>query len=510
MAAASPPLLAPAAPTPSFLPYSTLQSSPTPTSATSPSADTSPNLPSLTSKEWVVPPRPKPGRKPATDTPPTKRKAQNRAAQRAFRERRAARVGELEEQMKQMEDEEEQRRSILEADIERLQRDVERYSTSLALWVEKCRRLERELASEREAKADLNDTSTVSTEAVPLPPRNNIRHSVHELEPPPQDETLDIPMGCGNCTAATSCQCIDEAFNVLNATTHDAEETPSTKRPHSPVLSGRQKSVKPEPHDELEVDFTAVFSSQAGPSSVPRPPHNTTTSASHDRCGFCQDGTPCICAEMAAESERDRAAATSLHNAALQQLSSSSMRPSINLLAQFTPPPSEGDVASTPKAFEHAPSAANSTPCGSGPGTCTQCRSDPNSTLFCKALHASRSQSVTAPAGCCGGSATSNGCCQKQNTAARTTRSGRVATAAASSEQNTASDAGISLTCADAYTTLSRHPGYERASGDIASWMPKLQATVTATAEKLGGRPAMEIDAANVMSVLKDFDRRFS
>ncbi|SPQ21526.1 30cf1118-da73-4909-86a1-d81a5c66912c [Thermothielavioides terrestris] len=53
----------------------------------------------MTSKEWVIPPRPKPGRKPATDTPPTKRKAQNRAAQRAFRERRAARVGELEEQI---------------------------------------------------------------------------------------------------------------------------------------------------------------------------------------------------------------------------------------------------------------------------------------------------------------------------------------------------------------------------------------------------------------------------
>ena len=57
----------------------------------------------ITSKEWVVPPRPKPGRKPATDTPPTKRKAQNRAAQRAFRERRAARVGELEEQLEELE-----------------------------------------------------------------------------------------------------------------------------------------------------------------------------------------------------------------------------------------------------------------------------------------------------------------------------------------------------------------------------------------------------------------------
>lgn len=36
----------------------------------------------VTSKKWVLPPRPKPGRKPSADVPTTKRKAQNRAAQR--------------------------------------------------------------------------------------------------------------------------------------------------------------------------------------------------------------------------------------------------------------------------------------------------------------------------------------------------------------------------------------------------------------------------------------------
>ena len=43
-----------------------------------------------TSKKWVLPPRPKPGRKPSQDPPAVKRKAQNRAAQKAYRERRAA------------------------------------------------------------------------------------------------------------------------------------------------------------------------------------------------------------------------------------------------------------------------------------------------------------------------------------------------------------------------------------------------------------------------------------
>ncbi|KAI5964862.1 uncharacterized protein KGF55_001933 [Candida pseudojiufengensis] len=59
----------------------------------------------MTSKEWVLPPRPKPGRKPSVDTPASKRKAQNRAAQRAFRERRATRVQELEQKLMEVEKE---------------------------------------------------------------------------------------------------------------------------------------------------------------------------------------------------------------------------------------------------------------------------------------------------------------------------------------------------------------------------------------------------------------------
>lgn len=61
----------------------------------------------VTSREWVLPPRPKPGRKPSVDTPALKRKAQNRAAQRAFRERRATRVQELEQKLLEVEKEKE-------------------------------------------------------------------------------------------------------------------------------------------------------------------------------------------------------------------------------------------------------------------------------------------------------------------------------------------------------------------------------------------------------------------
>jgi hypothetical protein len=113
------------------------------------------NLPTptiVTRKEWVIPPRPKPGRKPATDTPPTKRKAQNRAAQRAFRERRAARVGELEEQLEETNNEHVKRESDLRDQVSRLEADVQRFSGELQSWRLRCETLDRIAEYERKEK----------------------------------------------------------------------------------------------------------------------------------------------------------------------------------------------------------------------------------------------------------------------------------------------------------------------------------------------------------------------
>ncbi|KAI9716158.1 MAG: hypothetical protein M1828_000441 [Chrysothrix sp. TS-e1954] len=57
--------------------------------------DVSPREGAEITGKWTIPARPKPGRKPSIHTPPSRRKAQNREAQRAFRERRAAREDDL-------------------------------------------------------------------------------------------------------------------------------------------------------------------------------------------------------------------------------------------------------------------------------------------------------------------------------------------------------------------------------------------------------------------------------
>lgn len=66
------------------------------------------------------------------------------------------------------------------------------------------------------------------------------------------------------------------------------------------------------------------------------------------------------------------------------------------------------------------------------------------------------------------------------------------------------STGGLTLSCADTFTTLSRHPAFDRANEELEAWMPQL-ATVPGSLE----RTAFEVEAASVMGVLKFFDRRF-
>jgi len=82
---------------------------------------------------------------------------------------------------------------------------------------------------------------------------------------------------------------------------------------------------------------------------------------------------------------------------------------------------------------------------------------------------------------------------------------------------STTSNQSLTLTCADTYTTLSRHPKFSRATDELSTWLPKLQtlpnphdAVVKEGHNHLAARPAMEVEAASVISVLRYFDRRFS
>lgn len=467
----------------------------------------------VTRKEWVIPPRPKPGRKPATDTPPTKRKAQNRAAQRAFRERRAARVGELEEQLEETKEEQQKREGEMRNKITRLEADVQRFSGEVHSWRLRCDTLDRmydyEKREKENALAELaylrKGASTTGTEAVPLPPRH-LRHPVQRAPEPQQyaypqfsspapvfeQEQGPEAIGCGGCTSTDNCACVDQALAMsasgcgkcsMDSHCECLEETikingqanlMDLKRAHSPPADdySDKRQRYSEPSTPLEVDFTAQFSSKPSRPAM----METPIRVSGESCGFCEEGTYCMCAEAAA-----MAAAGRDHENRLPPL-----------LNEVTPPPSDTDMDASlvklpslqPNLMHRssvAPSPSNS--CVNGPGTCQQCQSDPRSGNFCRSLAAMRAAGTAPPDGCCGGNANGGGCCK---------------TAAPAQPPP-------SLSCADTYRTLSTHKGFEQASDEPGSWLGRLHATPPIHQ----GRAPMEVEAASVLDVLKLFDRRF-
>jgi hypothetical protein len=518
---------------------------------TSTMADTNviPPKTSITSKEWVIPPRPKPGRKPATDTPPTKRKAQNRAAQRAFRERRAARVGELEEELEEQREEHERVQQQLHHQIQGLHAEVESLrGQCLALG----ETLERERAERQIMGSELeslrqrmrNDTAGTSSrnesfapqtvQVQSMPTQHPLsRGSLGSNPPEPRNSTSSFPVsqiisppdssssgplraptdttGCGNCSATGPCACVDDVLAnttvdcgkctlgtrcecleaALNGSTATSE-TELKRKPSSSALESEEKRQKADPYPN-EIDFTAMFSSKKKTSVLaPAPPPDPVSTPQlslqpREPCGFCTESSYCLCAAEAAET------------AAAQTLAPMGQQVQ-------TPPPdndpglSPMEVTSTGAIKLPSLSSLNRnsfqttrkpSSCGtSSPGTCAQCLRDPKSGLFCRSLAAKVArESGSSSEGCCGGSGSLGGCCKSGNMSAQDT-----------------SPNGVSLSCAATYQTLSSHPGFEQATDEMETWLLKLKAVPKPAAF---GRTPMDVETASIMSVLKEFDVRF-
>lgn len=339
------------------------------------------------------------------------------------------------------------------------------------------------------------------------------------------DEVLaSAANGCGKCGFGVPCQCLDE---ITNAVTQTQTQTKDLKRSASPSagFSNKRHRSSGGTNTVTETDFTAMFSKRsaaaaasATAASVPVVNSQPETSDGEaptagflplkDQCGFCKEGTYCMCAEAAG-------IATPALSPAAETL------PPISHQTQ-TPPPSEPDILPPPLAMEmtadgavklprrtpnkKAAAAKTSSPsstnggCGSkGPGTCAQCQADPKSGLFCRLMNAKFSREQ---GGCCGGKGGAGGCCKSQKPASAPVQPEKITLPSLPS---------LGLSCAEAYQTLSSHRNFEKAADDISSWLPKLKTTTPeATRERnRTSRQAIEVEAASIMSVLKEFDVRF-
>jgi hypothetical protein len=501
-------------------------------------------------KNWVIPPRPKPGRKPATDTPPTKRKAQNRAAQRAFRERRAARVGELEEQLKETEEERQKRETTMHnqialqsAKISKLEEDVQRFSEEANIWRDRYFELQRKFEDESKEKDAAfmemsylrNGSKATGTNAVPLPPRRQQNPQNNQTAPVMQNEVqTDLsnePRGCGGCTATSSCACLETAMSIatsgcgkctagshcecLDETLKAAEmeitmghelKRPLSTCPASDDIKRPRFSIEQPPHHEI--DFTAQFSQTRPRLMTHRSSQDhlipSSTAAPAESCGFCAEGTYCACAE-----------ALEAPNAVIEAVCENRPAP---LLNEVTPPPSDTDGNSPDVHGVKLPSLHpnhrihHSLQSGSdntatipnllkipakqpysghdstlkGPGSCKQCQEDPRSGLFCRSLAAMRASNGST-------SEMSGDCCGGLN----------AADGGCCRKQDSSSS--LTLSCADTYKTLAIHKKFNQATDDISDWLPKLQTSLPCQT----GRAPLDIEAASVMNVLKYFDVRF-
>ena len=355
--------------------------------------------------------------------------------------------------MKAKEEEDQKEQDKLMARVKQLEHSLKDCIEELKYWQGKYSEKEDAYGKERQLRQSaemeieiLRKGMSNGMEAVALPPRRPL-HNRYLAEPTPRipdditaTELSDV--GCGKCSAETRCECIEEAFKMDGVVAEP--DSPKFKRPHSPQSDSENKRHRlSNPDPSLEIDFTAQFSTRRPPILTSSASTSSTIAATAlpDPCGFCSDGTTCLCAELSKE-RPDR-----------------SLRPPASALP--TPP----ELAMTTN-------TSTSNPCINGPGTCTQCRSNPTSTLFCKSLAATKPSNPTP-----------------------LNHIKKISTDQATSQ-------GSTLNCADAFTVLSRHPGFDQATSELNTWIPHLSTVPSATT-------AFDIEAASVMGVLKLFDRRF-
>ncbi|KAG2353967.1 hypothetical protein BDR07DRAFT_1454277 [Suillus spraguei] len=219
------------------------------------------------SKEWVIPAKPKPGRKPKKESsagPPApkddeaSRRVQNRAAQRAFRERKQSQLAELQARL----------HSYEQGEIEQLRKENQ-------MLKEKIARLEWETDSnDGDKKRNRENVVVVSPS---LSPERSIRNSNKRAKM--EAEATDSPQGL-----------------------HFASHSPPS-------------TLASSPDDGITPSFSVGHESRSGlfptpsplthilnyPSSEPVPALDAQDSADSFQCVLCSLEAPCLCREMVME-----------------------------------------------------------------------------------------------------------------------------------------------------------------------------------------------------------------
>ena len=293
------------------------------------------------SKEWVLPARGKPGRKPSANAPLTKRKAQNRASQRAFRERRNAYVTELEEKVAQYKANEVQANVQLQRIALQSREEANKLREENARLTARIAQLEREHAECERRIAEAAKTSPgcrppsherdmrtpvrpSKTDGASAPERAPLKQSPSSHDTTPTPTSDELVGDCGFCPDEQLCVC-----------------------------RGRAK---------LEVEESSAQQS----SLLPRPTRRPSAPLWH--VTSAETATPPVATGAASLPLRDR------------------QRPRSKLwpVSPATSPATPGNT------FMRSPRRPVALPCSGNPGNCLACGTDPDLAAFCSAVARSR------------------------------------------------------------------------------------------------------------------------
>ncbi|KAI0660402.1 hypothetical protein C8Q70DRAFT_50056 [Cubamyces menziesii] len=378
------------------------------------------------SKEWVIPAKPKPGRKPKKDVAPPPedtpeadakgRRVQNRAAQRAFRERKQSQLAELQARLQQYEQGEIERNVALQNIAKRLKEENEKLRKENAALKERVAQFEERVAQKR-PRDDVTPNSPYG-----------------DLSQSPSKKRTKVTVDALNAFNQTSFPPVSYASSPSAVSSADSSDAHSSFSPAPMSQSARDTPIFPQ-----AFGLNSIFDMAAsGKTSLFEPGGALDTFD----CGLCNENTPCFCREMALQQVNERiaavnaavssmkvetadqsAASTSSSSPAAPQASSSILD---NLPAYQAPVPLRRRAPPNPALQPIFPiTLPSSEPpkpevpsCTGDPSNCPACADDAFGKAFCAAISKSVSCSTPCkdcpgPEGGCtnGASSTGTGCC---------------------------------------------------------------------------------------------------
>ncbi|KAH9937151.1 uncharacterized protein B0H18DRAFT_1091431 [Fomitopsis serialis] len=354
------------------------------------------------SKEWVIPAKPKPGRKPKKDSAPAVqdtsevrltpllpmdpltslwteqtdskgRRVQNRAAQRAFRERKQSQLAELQARVQQFEQGEIERNVALQNIAKRLKEDNEKLLRENALLKDKLAQLEDDVGPlDNSKKRTRND----STQRSPSLPSAQLSRKKTKVSPEPPSRLVT---------------------SMSPASSYDAPSPASSVSSSHP---SSHTSFSPLPSQDSRMSNSMFDISNN---------KNELYDGGMLSCGFCNETTSCVCKDLALQTQVSEQLTLSdppRHNAPhLGGRRDSSLQPSIldNLPQYQAPVPLRRRSPANPTCpvFPVAPpptSSSSTASCSGDPSNCLACADDAFGKAFCDAI----GKSVATSSSSCG------------------------------------------------------------------------------------------------------------